>query len=149
MDAIIISIKGDLKPIALRHHVFDLGNILGIRGFLNYRLGMYELFIHAEGENNIISEFSSQIKQLAKKHRLVCSIETAIPDNFIGFKITPLDTNTGHNFEEFNNSSNDNDIEIPQIKALRTEQQHRLIYKKKQTTGFRKLSSFLKQAGLW
>lgn len=91
MDAIIISIKGDLKPIALRHHVFEMGNTLGIRGFLNYRNGMNELLIHAGGETNDMAEFTNQINQLANEYKLECSMESIILEDFTDFKISYLD----------------------------------------------------------
>ncbi|MDY0101777.1 MAG: hypothetical protein RBS07_02505 [Lentimicrobium sp.] len=149
MDVILISVKGDLKPTALRHQIFEMGNMLGIRGFLNYRMDMYELLIHAEGENNVIMEFTSQIKQLAKVYRLMCSIESAIPGSFPDFKIAPINTNSDEISKDNNKRSNPDSMEIPYRNNLRTEQQQPLTYEKSRISGFRKLSSFIKQAGLW
>lgn len=149
MDAFIISVQGELRPIALRHHVFDMGNTLDIRGFLNYRMDMYELLIHAEGENNLITEFTTQIKQLAKEYRLICSIKPAIPGGFPDFKIAPIDIKSDHIFKDNTKSSNPDMMKIPDRNALRTEQQQMLTYEKSRMSGFRKLSSFIKQAGLW
>ena len=91
MNAIIFAIKGDLKPMALRHHVFNMGNTLGIRGFLNYKNGMDELHIHAEGEPNAMAEFTNQINQLTNEHKLSCSMESIILEDFTDFKISRLD----------------------------------------------------------
>lgn len=104
MNAIDLSIQGTLKPTALRHHVLKLGNLLGICGFLNYRIGMAELYIHAEGEEEIVTEFILQVKQLSKQHKLVCYTK---PSEFNGcqdFKISPLSSDTS------NHSINSNDI---------------------------------------
>ena len=122
MDAIIISIKGDLKPIALRHHVFEMGNTLGIRGFLNYRNGMNELLIHAEGKIKVMVEFTNQINQLANKHKLACSMESIILEDFTDFKISHLDVGLNHNFDDNNKSLNPNSIPGPFAKALVAEQ---------------------------
>ena len=91
MNAVIISIKGDLKPIALRHHLFEMGNTLGIRGFLNYRNGMNELLIHAEAETKIMVDFTNQINKLATEHKLACSMESIILEDFTDFKISHID----------------------------------------------------------
>lgn len=91
MDAVIIAIKGNLKPIALRHHVFKMGNTLGIRGYLNYRNGMNELLIHAEGETNAMVEFTNQINQLTNEHKLACSMQSIILEDFTDFKISLLE----------------------------------------------------------
>ncbi len=148
MDAIIISVKGDLKPIALRHHVFEKGNTLGICGFLNYRKDMFELLIHAEGENDAMIEFTIHINKLVKAHRLVISTESATFENFTGFKISHLDVSLNHKFEDSYKRLNPDSINIPFAQSQETEQMQ-ITNNKNQLSGYKKILSFLKQAGLW
>ncbi len=91
MNAVIIVVRGNLKPIALRHHIFKLGNTLGICGFLNYRNGMNELLIHAEGETSAMVEFTNQIAKLSNEYMLSCSMESITLKDFADFKISDLD----------------------------------------------------------
>lgn len=97
MNAFTFSIQGNLKPTALRHHVFVMAYKLGIRGFLNYRNGMLELFIHAEGEEEIMLEFIYQVDQLVKKHNLICFKEAVALEDFPDFKILPLKNQAENN----------------------------------------------------
>lgn len=97
MNAFTFSIQGNLKPTALRHHVFVMAHKLGIRGFLNYRNGMLELFIHAEGEEEIMLEFIYQVDQLVKKHKLIYSKETVAFEDCPDFKILPLKSEANNN----------------------------------------------------
>lgn len=149
MDAIIISIKGNLKPIALRHHLYELGKTLGIRGFLNYRQGMFELYIHAEAEKEIMVEFRNLVKQIVKKHKLVCIIEAATLKKLIGFKISHIDVSLNHNFEDSHNSLIPKSIDIPSTEAQENKQQRITTKNKNQISMLGDVFSFIKHAGLW
>ncbi len=151
-DAIVISVKGDLKPVALRHHVFEMGNTLGICGFLNYRNGMYELLIHAEGENNRLTEFTNRIHQLVNEHKLICSTEAVAFEDFTDFKISYLDVNLHRNLALTIKSLNPDIINIPVAEEQFTETvEHEPIitHNKRRKSGFRELFPFLKHTGLW
>ena len=149
MDAIIISVKGDLKPIGLRHHIYRMGNTLGICGFLNYRNGMTELLIHAEGENHILVEFKHQINQLANEHMLGCSMESAMSKDFTDFKISHMEVSLNHNFEDSNKITNTDIINIPFAKAQISQKKNTTTYNKSQKFALRELFSFIKHTGLW
>lgn len=152
MNANIISVKGNLKSTALRHHVFEIGNTLGICGFLNYRNGMYELLIHAEGENNRMVEFTNQINRLVNEYKLECSIEPVAFEDFGDFKISHLDVNLHRNLELTIKSLNPDSINIPVEEAEDTEtveQEHITTNNKSRKSGLRELFPFLKHTGLW
>ena len=97
MNTFTFIIQGSLKPTAMRHHVFELGKFLGIHGFLNYRKGMLELFIHAEGEEETMVEFTNHVNQLVKNHKLKCVTESATFEDCRDFKILSLSNGAVNN----------------------------------------------------
>ena len=149
MNAFDLSIQGSLKPVALRHHVFELGKQLGISGFLNYRKGMFELYIHAEGEEEIIVKFINQVKQLSKKHKLVCFTEPAKFEDCRNFKILPLKNETGNYSMLINDHSNSilsqNNSKVNPLLDL----QPTPIVARKQIPGIKKAILSFKQVGFW
>ncbi len=152
MNANIISVKGNLKPTALRHHVFEIGNTLGICGFLNYRNGMHELLIHAEGENNQMVEFTNQINRLINEHKLECSTEPVAYEDFIDFKISYLDVSLHRNLEFAikNLNTDNNNIPVEEVQETETVELEQIPTRNKsRKSGFRELFPFLKHTGLW
>lgn len=152
MDALIISIKGDLKPTALRHHVFKIGNALGVCGFLNYRDGMHELLIHAEGESNKMNDFTNQINQLTNEYKLAYAIKPVTFESFTHFKISHLDVSLNNNI--LINNNNNNSLIPDSTNTLLAEsqvtgQEPITTNNKRRKSGFKEHFSFLKHVGLW
>ena len=148
MNAFTLLIQGKLKPLALRHHVFKMGNAIGIRGYLNYRNDMSELYIHAEGEEEIMLDFTNQVNQLVRKHKLMCTIVSVTSKGYVDFKISNLDDSLNHNFEDSDNNLNSESIGIPFEIDQSTDQKQILTYNKSQQSGFIKLLSSLKHTGI-
>lgn len=125
MKALIFSIHGNLKPLALRHHVLELGNTFGIYGFLNYREGLSELYIHAEGEEEKILKFTSQVEQLIKQHNLLHYIEPGEYEEFKEFKILPFPNDTDENSLHSNIHPNTDLIQSKSAETPHADQRHR------------------------
>ena len=149
MNTFTFTIQGSLKPTAIRHHVFELGKFLGIHGFLNYRKGMIELIIHAEGEEETMVEFTNHVNQLVEKHNLICLTESATFKNCQNFQILPI-------WDEANSKSihsNDNSNAVPthnnSTEALNPDLQPWPTETKKHIPKIVKLISSFKQVGLW
>lgn len=150
MNAFTFSIQGCLKPIALRHHVFALGNTLGIRGFLNYRRDMFELYIHAEGDEGIMLEFILQVNQFIKKHRLVCFTEEAPFEDYQNFKILLLRNEANNEpMHSISDNPNTDHSENDSAENRNLHLQSAPIEVKKYIPGIRKVVSSFKHAGFW
>ena len=147
MNAFTLSIRGNLKPTALRHHVLELGNTLGICGFVNYRKDMLELYIHAEGNEEIILEFIFQINHLIKKHNLVCYTEEVKFEDYRDFKIQPLKNKAENN--SLHSAVNSNtDLTQNNTEAQRQPLEPVPAQEKKNIPGIKKIISSLKHVGL-
>lgn len=148
MNAFTLFIQGKLKPLALRHHIFKMGNALGIRGYLNYRNDMSELYIHAEGEEEIMLDFTNQVNQLVREHKLMYTIVSVTSKGYVDFKISNLEDSLNHNFEDSDNIPKPDSIILPFTETQETEQNHITIKNNNQVSVIGGLFSFIKHAGL-
>lgn len=149
MNAIILSIQGNLKPVALRHHVFKLGNLLDICGFLNYRQGMSELYIHAEGEEEMLAEFTNQVNQLTAKHDLKCFTETAAFEDCRNFIILPLWKDADNNLIHINENLNAVLAKSNSIEDLGPPIRPIIAQSKNRNRGLKRMFASLKQVSFW